>query len=135
MLRKNIVSGTGVDRQNQQILLPALISYADQLNNADTVPRMGLNHDRTLLPVGKVISGELIPRDGEVLFEATIDDFIDELYVSAIQNPLYRNVLKNVGNKYILHALGEKSKDDTVFTRYEFEYELNALKTFIQANY
>lgn len=78
MLRKNIVSGTGVDRQNQQILLPALISYADQLNNADTVPRMGLNHDRTLLPVGKVISGELIPRDGEVLLEATIDDFIDE---------------------------------------------------------
>lgn len=78
MLRKNIVSGTGVDRQNQQILLPALISYADQLNNADFVPRMGLNHDRTLLPVGKVISGELVPRDGDVLLEATIDDFIDE---------------------------------------------------------
>lgn len=78
MLRKNIVSGTGIDRQNQQILLPALISYADQLNNSDAVPRMGLNHDRTLLPVGKVISGELIPRDGEILLEATIDDFIDE---------------------------------------------------------
>lgn len=78
MLRKNVVSGTGIDRQNQQILLPALISYADQLNNSDAVPRLGLNHDRTLLPVGKVISGELIPCDGEVLLEATIDDFIGE---------------------------------------------------------
>ena len=63
------------------------------------------------------------------------EDFIDELYVSAIQNPLYRNVLKNIGDKYILHALGEKSKDDTVFSRFEFEYELNALKAYVQANY
>lgn len=78
MLRKNAVSGTGVDRQNQQILLPALMEYADLLNNSSTVPRMGLNHDRALLPVGKVISSELISRDGEVLLEATIDDFIDE---------------------------------------------------------
>lgn len=63
------------------------------------------------------------------------EDFIDELYISAIQNPLYRNVLKNVGEKYILHALGEKSRDETVFSREEFEYELNALKAFVQANY
>ncbi len=78
MLRKNIVTGTGVDRQDQQILLPALMEYVDQFNNSDTVPRMSLNHDRTLLPIGKVISGELISRDGEVLLEATIDDFIGE---------------------------------------------------------
>lgn len=63
------------------------------------------------------------------------ENFIDELYVSAIQNPLYRNVLKNVGNKYILHAMGEISKDETVFTRYEFEYELNAIKAFVQIYY
>lgn len=63
------------------------------------------------------------------------EDFIDELYVSAIQNPLYRNVLKNVGNKYILHALGEKSRDETVFSREEFEYELNALKAYVQLYY
>lgn len=63
------------------------------------------------------------------------EDFIDELYISAIQNPLYRNVLKNVGDKYILHALGEKSRDETVFSRAEFEYELNVLKAFVQKNY
>lgn len=63
------------------------------------------------------------------------EDFIDELYVSAIQNPLYRNVLKNVGNKYILHAIGVESKKDTVFSRFEFEYQLNLLKAYVQANY
>ncbi len=63
------------------------------------------------------------------------EDFIDELYVSAIQNPLYRNVLKNVKDKYILHALGETNRDETVFSRAEFEYELNALKTYVQKNY
>ena len=63
------------------------------------------------------------------------EDFIDELYISAIQNPLYRNALKNVGSKYILHAMGETSRDETVFSRFEFEYELNALKAYVQANY
>ena len=43
--------------------------------------------------------------------------------------------LKNVGEKYILHALGEVSKDNTVFTRYEFEYQLNLLKAYVQKNY
>ena len=60
------------------------------------------------------------------------DDFIDELYISAIQNPLYRNALRNVGKRYILHAIGEKTKQETLFTRYEFERELNCLKDFIQ---
>lgn len=59
------------------------------------------------------------------------DDLVDELYISAIQNPLYRNVLKNC-EKDIIHSIGEKEKSDTVFTRYEFEYQLNCLKTFVQ---
>lgn len=74
--------------------------------------------------------GKAIKRDSK-----EYEDFIDEMYVSVLQNPLYRNVLKNAGNKYILHALGGKTKDETVFTRYEFEYELNALKAYVQANY
>lgn len=63
------------------------------------------------------------------------ENFIDELYISVIQNPLYRNVLKNVGQKYILHAIGCEFKDETVFSRYEFEYELNALKSYVQKYY
>ena len=92
MIRKNIVSGTGVDKQSQQITLPALREYAEFINSSDTALRMGLNHDRTLPPVGKVISGELIPYDGKVLLEATIDDFIEEFErcIGPNGEPLYR---------------------------------------------
>lgn len=68
-------------------------------------------------------------------FSKEFDDFIDEMYVSLLQNPLYRNSLKNAGDKYILHALGTKEKEKTVFTRYEFEYELNCLKAYVQKYY
>ena len=74
--------------------------------------------------------GKAIERNGK-----DYEDFIDELYISVIQNPLYRNVLKNVGSKYILHVMGETSRDETVFSRSEFEYELNVLKAYVQANY
>ena len=59
------------------------------------------------------------------------DDLIDELYISAIQNPLYRNILKTC-NKEIIHTMGGKEKSDTVFTRYEFEKQLNCLKDFLK---
>lgn len=70
--------------------------------------------------------GESIKRDSK-----EYDDLIDELYICAIQNPLYRNVLKNV-NKPIIHSIGETEKTETVFTRYEFEYMLNCLVAFLK---
>ncbi len=57
---------------------------------------------------------------------------IDELYISAIQNPIYRNILSNC-NKEIIHSIGENNKKETTFTRYEFEFELNCLKDFVQS--
>lgn len=59
------------------------------------------------------------------------EDLVDELYISAIQNPLYRNALKKC-NKLIIHTMGAKEKSETVFTRYEFEKQLNCLKEFIK---
>lgn len=73
-----------------------------------------------------IFLGEEIKRDSK-----EYEDFIDEMYISLLQNPLYRGALKKAGNKYILHAIGGKTKNDTVFTRYEFEYELNALREFV----
>lgn len=70
--------------------------------------------------------GTAIKRDSK-----EYEDLVDELYISAIQNPLYRNVLKNC-EKDIIHSIGEKEKTETVFTRYEFEYQLNCLKAFVQ---
>lgn len=59
------------------------------------------------------------------------DDLIDELYISAIQNPIYRNLLKTT-DRQILHTMGGKEKNETVFTRYEFEKQLNCLKDFLK---
>ena len=59
------------------------------------------------------------------------NDLVDELYISAIQNPLYRNVLKNT-NREIIHSMGGITKEETTFTRYEFELELNCLKDFLK---
>lgn len=64
-------------------------------------------------------------------FGKDYENLIDELYISAIQNPIYRNVLKNVKEKYILHAMGELDNTKTSFTRQEFEKELNILKDFV----
>lgn len=59
------------------------------------------------------------------------DELVEELYISAIQNPLYRNILKNV-NKPIIHSIGKENKNETVFTRYEFESMLNSLVSFLK---
>lgn len=71
--------------------------------------------------------GEPIKRDSK-----EYDDIVDEMYISAVQNPLYRNVLKNC-NKDIIHVMGKEEKTETVFTRYEFEKQLNCLKDFLKS--
>lgn len=60
------------------------------------------------------------------------DLLIDELYISAIQNPIYRGILSKC-DKPIIHSIGEKEKEETTFTRYEFEFQLNCLKDFIRS--
>ena len=69
--------------------------------------------------------GKEIKRDSK-----EYDDIIDELYISAIQNDFYRNAIKNC-KLPIVHMIGEISKNETVFTRYEFEYMLNCLHAFL----
>lgn len=64
-------------------------------------------------------------------FSKEYDDLVDELYISAIQNPLYRNILKTT-NRDIIHTMGGETKEETVFTRYEFELQLNCLKDFLK---
>ena len=59
------------------------------------------------------------------------EELVEELYISAIQNPLYRSILKKV-NKPIIHSIGKENKNETVFTRYEFEKTLNSLVAFLK---
>ncbi len=69
--------------------------------------------------------GNPIKRDSD-----EYEQLVDELYISAIQNEFYKNVIKNC-NLPIIHAMGEKEKSNTVFTRYEFEFMLNCLHDFL----
>jgi len=79
MIRKQIVSSNEVDKQNQRISLFALQEMADHLSQSESVTRMGVAHDATLLPVGKVIRGELVALDhGTTGLQVHIDDFMDE---------------------------------------------------------
>ena len=66
-------------------------------------------------------------------YSTEYDHLVDEAYISAIQNPLFRQALKKV-DRPILHSIGKESKDETVFTRYEFEKELNCLVAFLKNN-
>lgn len=69
--------------------------------------------------------GKPIKRDGE-----EYQMFLDELYVSALSNPLYKSALLATGDKYILHHIGNTNINETVLTRFEYEQRLNALREF-----
>ncbi|MBE7074775.1 MAG: hypothetical protein E7376_02205 [Clostridiales bacterium] len=58
--------------------------------------------------------------------------FLDELYVSALKNPLYQNALLASGNKYLLHHMGNENINETVLTRFEFELRLNSLREYLK---
>ena len=58
--------------------------------------------------------------------------FLDELYLSAVKNPLYKKCLLSTGNKYLLHHIGREDAKETVLTRFEYEQRLNSLRAFIK---
>ena len=63
-------------------------------------------------------------------FSKEYDELVKKVYIAAIQNKLYRNALMNC-TKTIVHIIGDEKKENSVFTRYEFEYMLNALKEYL----
>lgn len=73
--------------------------------------------------------GKQIKRDSE---EYQI--FLDELYLSAIKNPLYKKCLVSTDEKYILHHIGNENINETVLTRFEYEQRLNSLRDYINLN-
>ena len=71
--------------------------------------------------------GKEIKRDSE-----EYQVFLDELYLSAIKNPLYKKCLISTGDKYILHHIGNENIKETVLTRFEYEQRLNSLREYIK---
>lgn len=58
--------------------------------------------------------------------------FVDEIFVSALSNPLYVRALLSTGDKYLLHHIGKDEPNETVLTRFEFESRLNTLRDFVR---
>ena len=58
--------------------------------------------------------------------------FLDELYLSAAKNPIYKRCLLATGNKYLLHHIGNEDQKQTVLTRFEYEQRLNSLREFVK---
>ena len=78
MLRKRIIAATGIDRQNQNISASELANVAEYLTENPQSVRMSVNHDITVLPMGKVIGAKLIETPDETVLEALIDEFVYE---------------------------------------------------------
>ena len=57
--------------------------------------------------------------------------FLDELYLSAVKNPLYKRILIASGDKYLLHHIGNEDPSKTVLSRFEYEQRLNSLREYI----
>ena len=71
--------------------------------------------------------GTPMARDGE-----EYQLFLDELYISALTNPLYQRALLSTQDNYLLHHIGKDNINETVLTRYEFESRLNTLREFLR---
>ena len=73
--------------------------------------------------------GKPMKRDSE-----DYQEFLDELYLSAVKNPLYRKMLIQTGDKYLLHHIGNTNQKETVLTRYEYEQRLNSIREWVRLN-
>lgn len=95
-----------MDRQNEIIADEFLCELTESINTNDSVMRMGLNHDISIMPVGKVITSSVVDLpDNSIGVEAQIDDFICDF--NKIEGPdkqiLYRG--ESVIDKMLLILL------------------------------
>lgn len=68
-----------------------------------------------------------IPRESE-----EYQNFLDDLYLSALKNPIHSRALLSTQNKYLLHHIGCLDKRETVLTRYEYESRLYASREILK---
>lgn len=76
---KGIGATTGVDRHNCRITKEALENAIEKLNTGKYVPSMGLDHDSSLMPIGKTYKAELVPLKGgeygAYIYQETFENF------------------------------------------------------------
>lgn len=76
---KGIGATTGVDRHNCRITKEALENAIEKLNTGKYVPSMGLDHDSSLMPIGKTYKAELVSLKGgeygAYIYQETFENF------------------------------------------------------------
>ena len=78
MIRKQIIATSGKDRHNQQIPEEELFEIVQKINKNNSSIRLGVEHDPTLLPVGKIVKAKMVSiNENEIAIEAEIDEFIN----------------------------------------------------------
>lgn len=89
MILKGIGLTTHIDRHNCKFTKEALENATDGINNSKYVPSVGIDHDHSLMPIGKVIKGEIVPlEDGEFGTQVTQEVF-DFLVIKDPDNKSY----------------------------------------------
>jgi len=110
MLLKGIGATTELDRHNCRFTREALENAANDVNDSGYVPSVGINHDSTIMPFGKVIRAEVLPMDnGEYKMEITQEIFEEEYFLEL-----------EGGTRYILN---KSSCDERPFV--EDDYDSN----------
>ena len=98
MLKEQIMATNDVDRQNQRITDQALLEMANRISSSASVARIGVNHDTTMMPMGKVLCGKVVnTKDGGLELRAVLDDFSEDysLFVGPDNEKLYLGYSRN----------------------------------------
>ncbi len=124
MLRKQIITTNNVDRQNERIADESLHELVESINAKDSVLGMGLNHDISIMPVGKVINGSVVDLSDDLLgVEVQIDDFICDFH--KIEGPdeqiLYRGESVIDKRPFKEHEADEKEKITVMLSPLNFD--------------
>lgn len=115
MIRKQIIATTGKDRHNQQIPEKELLDIVQKINEEKASIRLGVEHDPTLLPIGKIVSAKMISiGENEMAIEAEIDEFIND----------FDKIMGPCGDTWYV---GESKLDTRPFIQNTHDYKGNIL--------
>ena len=115
MIRKQIIATSGKDRHNQQIPEKELLEIVQKINEENASMRIGIEHDPTLLPIGKIVKAKMISiNENEIAIEAEIDEFIND----------FNKMIGPYGDTWYM---GESKLDTRPFVQNTHDYKGNIL--------
>ena len=115
MIRKQIIVTSGKDRHNQQIPEEELFEIVQKINEGNTSIRLGVEHDPTVLPIGKIVNAKMVSiSESEIAIEAEIDEFIND----------FNKMIGPCGDAWYV---GESKLDRRPFVQNTHDYKGNIL--------